>query len=677
MPALGRAAFLGQLYNGKTEQLLNSQLFAREVLSANTLEDSIANTSLSFTDVKTQSDRSKSLKITAEISLSIMSGMIKLSGSGEYVDASKSNVSSHEISAVCTVQKKNKRLDVGPVVTLQKWTQVSNLGATHVVTAIRMGGTLVANIVQKDSNSEDEKVIKGSFSASFMEGMGAAFSASGSASINSTESGKDLNNKCDFKIYGDWSSSQTIPTTIGEVFQLIKDWPNLVGDGVPCTITLTPISQFVDTSPESLMLYELEQHKIMSMAKAYDDFFALSGRRARIVARLESGVGEFCPTFLNACVEKKLEVEQALGLAREELTTYLVAYRTSGPSALEGVETFLARMRSGFTDGILACNADDAKVDLLNSISTLATAESAPLASVGTLRSYVTSVGSGAVGVVIVPPAPKLSSATNTFNLLIQSIRKWREDEDKKIQNADGTTPVTKFSAFYADAEFETEILSLEGTRGVVQRGLDQAKASGESCFIHYGLLPGQSVRKEYDWSLLNNEGWGFLTSQDENYYYVGQVKGGLRHGRGTVTYADGSTYTGDWWKDMRHGEGKLSDADGNVESNGVFIENIYRSDGIVLKVSVYRRDQVMTASIRVPLRKYDSTPSHVLRIGEMMGWLDRDEFRLELISKTRAFTTLSMEVRGKLLKPGTRSDLYTASWPLDQGLAEIKATMK
>ena len=37
---------------------------------------------------------------------------------------------------------------------------------------------------------------------------------------------------------------------------------------------------------------------------------------------------------------------------------------------------------------------------------------------------------------------------------------------------------------------------------------------------------------------------------------YVGEVKDGKRHGRGTCTYSDG-IYDGKWKNDMKHGRGK------------------------------------------------------------------------------------------------------------------------
>jgi hypothetical protein len=38
---------------------------------------------------------------------------------------------------------------------------------------------------------------------------------------------------------------------------------------------------------------------------------------------------------------------------------------------------------------------------------------------------------------------------------------------------------------------------------------------------------------------------------------YRGEVRGGLRHGKGVLTYADGATYDGEWRSDQRHGTGQ------------------------------------------------------------------------------------------------------------------------
>jgi len=46
---------------------------------------------------------------------------------------------------------------------------------------------------------------------------------------------------------------------------------------------------------------------------------------------------------------------------------------------------------------------------------------------------------------------------------------------------------------------------------------------------------------------------------------YVGDFKDGLAHGRGKVTFDDGSTYEGDWLDDKKHGKGKYIYNDGSM----------------------------------------------------------------------------------------------------------------
>ncbi len=48
-----------------------------------------------------------------------------------------------------------------------------------------------------------------------------------------------------------------------------------------------------------------------------------------------------------------------------------------------------------------------------------------------------------------------------------------------------------------------------------------------------------------------------------EAFDYDGERKGNLKHGEGTATYFDGSTYVGGYKKNYRHGQGTYTDADG------------------------------------------------------------------------------------------------------------------
>ena len=48
---------------------------------------------------------------------------------------------------------------------------------------------------------------------------------------------------------------------------------------------------------------------------------------------------------------------------------------------------------------------------------------------------------------------------------------------------------------------------------------------------------------------------------------YVGEVKDGEPHGKGTFIWQDGRKYEGDWKEGKTHGQGKYSYPDGSVET--------------------------------------------------------------------------------------------------------------
>ena len=54
--------------------------------------------------------------------------------------------------------------------------------------------------------------------------------------------------------------------------------------------------------------------------------------------------------------------------------------------------------------------------------------------------------------------------------------------------------------------------------------------------------------------------------------HFAGNWSEGNRQGVGTVTYTDGSTYTGQWHADLRHGRGTLTDGSGKLIYEGEWV---------------------------------------------------------------------------------------------------------
>lgn len=676
LPALGRPAFLGQLYNAKSETLLNVQAFDSTTASKiQTVATSF--NSVKYKDVNNITGRTDALDINASLSIAILGGMIELKGSGRYLDTSRTNVSTREVTMVCTTRTNLKRLDLSNTtfITKDSYDKAVERGGTHAVTGIVYGGTLVTNITEKSSISRSRNKIHGKFSASIMKKLASKFSAEGKASVDINKTAQDVVKSCEFDVYGDYASSaQPNPTTIGDVFELAKKWPKLVGEGVPCEIIVTPLSHLRDTSVTATLLHQLDGDTLTNILAVYDSIYLIAGRRGRVQAALETGLGDQCPTFLAQCRTRKTTVDGVLAKARTKLTEYLLAFREGGADKAGKAETFLQEVQKGLDDHLTECEADEWALGLLQDIAVVAVDREAAFSTVAELRSMMTETSHGMLGVVLLPESPNINGAVNTFDVLVANIRRWRADEDQNDVDASGQSKKTVFVSYYCDASLKDELLKLDGKREVLKKAVEGFATSSVPRFVHYGELPSKSPQKEYDWSLLNDDGWAFLNNETESWYYVGQVSNGERHGRGTITYADGTTYTGDWWRDTRHGQGEFVRK--SKRTTGIFIDGKYDADGVIVNLTIVANNSPVGA-YKIPLRKGDATSSHVLSIGLMLGWTSDDEYKLTVIDTSKSTETdyMSVTVVGYLLQEGQDS-ISSNSWPLSTG-ARLKAEKK
>jgi hypothetical protein len=82
---LGGPCYLGQLYDAKTSSLPPGfSLFKPGDIEPR--ETDINSTKLKFTEVKSLSDRASSLDVSAELSISILSGAISVASGGSYLN---------------------------------------------------------------------------------------------------------------------------------------------------------------------------------------------------------------------------------------------------------------------------------------------------------------------------------------------------------------------------------------------------------------------------------------------------------------------------------------------------------------------------------------------------------------------------------------------------------------
>ena len=685
MLALGRPVFLGQLYSGSIDDFVTSpQCWSNGAdVKQHTHEDPYKTVTLDYRDTTGLADRSSLLSVKGELEIGILSGAISLSGHGSYLDSSKETISTRETSVACTQYTHVKRLtyDVGAI-TEDAFKHYQSLGGTHVVTQITYGGCIVATFKEKSVVSDSKMEAGGGFSAKIMKGLGDKLSVE--ANVEARHEAIEKANKLDvtFNLHADAQIEQT-PTNVADVLDLVNQWGKVLKNAtVPLKVTVTPLARFVDTTVAGKTLSAMRQSEIETIIKSYDKLITLSGKRATLTAELLARETVF-PTLYQRSFKSNFDLQQRVTVSRAKLAEYLEQYRSEGRTKVKGVAEFLKEVNTAYDDHKSKYQKDEDDYKILSTIVTAANNQKIPLVDIDQLRLRMTGTD-GALGLVIIPEKPNSNGVNNIFRIQLSRIRAWREKEDKAFgesiagtmdprarRGAEASSYATLFAAFYLEPETKAKLLSIDGLSGSISAAVKECEVDHEPRFVHYDFLTADGfVLGRMDWSLLNQDGWGFIINEVEGSSYVGEVKNKIPHGHGSMTYPDKSTYVGRFWHGKRHGLGK------RPGEEGVYIDNDFANDGVVVELRVYSGHRVVKFQ-KVPLKKYDSLHGHVRNIATMMGWKAMDAFLVTIESNRRdspEFPSQFVKVQGSLIQAGQDPDLPTTTWPLESSSATIRA---
>lgn len=454
-----------------------------------------------------------------------------------------------------------------------------------------------------------------------------------------------------------------LPTTAVELLQTMKKSVSFIqGNGVPCELILTPLDWFHSDIPT---FRELNNADLRSLADLYDRIISLDKNRGWLTWCIEEQRYLF-PSFLEVCRTSGNRVTDLVSRARQELRTFLERYRGS-VDGTPSPAVFQREMASRFTQEMSAFEADREKWLLMREWIRAGKYHGFPLVPVSEVRIQMNRSDKGSVALVLVPESVQFAILLQTYRILAGDIRKWQSTLLSNVSTG-ANTGQTQFLSVYADPQLDEQLRKLDDNTSSIGRALETARKNSDVAFLTYGVSSDGLVQLQ--WSVLNQEGWGVLVSREEGWRYIGNVKKGLRHGSGIITYADGSIYSGDWIQGKRDGLGKLfsSEAAANQDkpsAEGVYVENLLARDGVVLKVTVYRNGAPVQFG-RVALRSADSTMAHVSKIARVLGWRLGKKFRVKLESTVNAFHSVSVLVNGSRIDPSEDPDVALSLWPLD-----------
>lgn len=127
------------------------------------------------------------------------------------------------------------------------------------------------------------------------------------------------------------------------------------------------------------------------------------------------------------------------------------------------------------------------------------------------------------------------------------------------------------------------------------------------------------------------------------------------------MSYADQTKYAGDFVNGRCDGFGERVDKNGNVVSNmrGIFIQNQFVPQGVLVEV-VVNKDGIPIQFGKVAMNKFDSVRVQVDRIATVMGWEDKQRFRIIPEGGTK------VDVIGSTIDPKESARVEISSWDLD-----------
>ena len=224
LKTLGRGVTLGELYDFKSSQFLGVQ-----ICPVTDIKDITHTSDTPFLDSHIKSSdslKSKTdvLDISAELSVEILSGLISVSGAATYLNDTKSNSKEHAWGLSLYAHTKHESFDVNQSkvkANIYKTDVIKHYGcrATHVVTEILYGGTIIVNFFAKEESKIENTHIARKLEAK-LKMLNGAFDVSGQVKLDVKEGCSTINKDVDLTVCMRHSSRYNCPFSVHRFMQM-------------------------------------------------------------------------------------------------------------------------------------------------------------------------------------------------------------------------------------------------------------------------------------------------------------------------------------------------------------------------------------------------------------------------------------------------------------------------
>ncbi|XP_058620585.1 verrucotoxin subunit beta-like [Onychostoma macrolepis] len=240
--ALGRPFQLGMLYDCRRDALVPGiRLWSKEQLQQNISNTTQINTVFTVTASDSIKDKSRLLNIDGCLKLSLLGGLINVSGAASYLKDTKESFNQQRLTLHYHSTTEFKELIMNHFPS-GEMAHYDNDVATHVVTAVLYGADACFVFDREVSSDENKRVIAVDVNAVFGKLKG----ISAGANINLNNSQKTAAQKFSCTFYGDFQLANN-PKSFEDAIKFFEDLPKLLGENkehaVPLRVWLYPLDK--------------------------------------------------------------------------------------------------------------------------------------------------------------------------------------------------------------------------------------------------------------------------------------------------------------------------------------------------------------------------------------------------------------------------------------------------
>lgn len=305
--ALGRIGQIGDVYDVRTDQFCGFPVFKKKLPdeAIQILDSPFSDICLVHSD--NFSEKSSKLEVTAELQVSLLAGLVKVEGSGKYLNDPKKSARIAKSSFVYNIVTKEETLNLfhENIKHCYSLDALQSGVGTHIVTGISWGANSVLSCFYENEDSKKLQEIKGHLSGALKK-LGAVIKNEGKAGMEMNTLETITTETFEVRIYGDiLPQNEELPTCFNESLELMKKIPRFLqnanqGKGKPLTYRLVPISlvqHYLKTPIQTMItLKSLEEAILFQAVKLCDQM----SRTGQLIYDLHENAVKF-----NFCLEEK------------------------------------------------------------------------------------------------------------------------------------------------------------------------------------------------------------------------------------------------------------------------------------------------------------------------------------------------------------------------------------